>query len=69
MGISSTLIGLLPTYAMTVANPDHINCIEICPCLAIGGQWGGAMLLVTESAPANQIGYCGALHKLVHQLV
>ena len=22
--------------------------------LAIGGQWGGAMLLVTESAPSNQ---------------
>jgi len=28
--------------------------------LAIGGQWGGAMLLVTESAPANQRGYYGA---------
>ena len=28
--------------------------------LAIGGQWGGAMLLVTESAPSNQRGYYGA---------
>jgi MFS family permease len=28
--------------------------------LAIGGQWGGAMLLVTESAPADQRGYYGA---------
>jgi MFS family permease len=28
--------------------------------LAIGGQWGGAMLLVTESAPSDQRGYYGA---------
>ena len=28
--------------------------------MAIGGQWGGAMLLVTESAPSNQRGYYGA---------
>jgi MFS family permease len=28
--------------------------------LAIGGQWGGAMLLVTESAPADKRGYYGA---------
>lgn len=28
--------------------------------LAIGGQWGGAMLLVTESAPDDKRGYYGA---------
>jgi MFS family permease len=28
--------------------------------LAIGGQWGGAMLLVTESAPSDKRGYYGA---------
>jgi len=28
--------------------------------LAIGGQWGGAMLLVTESAPAEKRGWYGA---------
>ncbi len=28
--------------------------------IAIGGQWGGAMLLVTESAPADKRGYYGA---------
>ena len=28
--------------------------------MAIGGQWGGAMLLVTESAPDDKRGYYGA---------
>ena len=28
--------------------------------LAVGGQWGGAMLLVTESAPSNKRGWYGA---------
>ena len=61
MGISSTLIGLLPTYAMIgVAAPILLTTLRFAQGLAIGGQWGGAMLLVTESAPANQRGYYGA---------
>ena len=61
MGISSTLIGLLPTYAMVgVAAPILLTLLRFAQGLAIGGQWGGAMLLVTESAPANQRGYYGA---------
>ena len=58
MGVSSTLIGLLPTYAMIgVAAPILLTTLRFAQGLAIGGQWGGAMLLVTESAPANQRGY------------
>ena len=61
MGISSTLIGLLPTYAMIGAlAPILLTALRFAQGLAIGGQWGGAMLLVTESAPANQRGYYGA---------
>ena len=61
MGVSSTLIGLLPTYAMIgVAAPILLTILRFAQGLAIGGQWGGAMLLVTESAPANQRGYYGA---------
>ena len=61
MGISSTLIGLLPTYAMIgVAAPIILTVLRFAQGLAIGGQWGGAMLLVTESAPANQRGFYGA---------
>ena len=61
MGVSSTLIGLLPTYAMIgVTAPIFLTILRFAQGLAIGGQWGGAMLLVTESAPANQRGYYGA---------
>jgi MFS family permease len=61
MGVSSTLIGLLPTYAMIgVAAPILLTTLRFAQGLAIGGQWGGAMLIVTESAPANQRGYYGA---------
>tara|TARA_B100002052_G_scaffold60438_1_gene53491 strand:+ start:626 stop:1957 length:1332 start_codon:yes stop_codon:yes gene_type:complete len=61
MGISSTLIGLLPTYVMIGAlAPILLTALRFAQGLAIGGQWGGAMLLVTESAPANQRGYYGA---------
>ena len=61
MGVSSTLIGLLPTYAMIgVTAPILLTSLRFAQGLAIGGQWGGAMLLVTESAPPNQRGYYGA---------
>ena len=61
MGISSTLIGLLPTYEIIgITAPILLTLLRFAQGLAIGGQWGGAMLLVTESAPSNQRGYYGA---------
>ena len=61
MGITTTLIGFLPTYAsIGIAAPVLLVLLRFVQGLAIGGQWGGAMLLVTESAPANQRGWYGA---------
>ena len=61
MGVSSTLIGLLPSYAMIgVTAPILLTSLRFAQGLAIGGQWGGAMLLVTESAPSDKRGYYGA---------
>ena len=61
MGVSSTLIGLMPTYAMIgVTAPILLTLLRFAQGIAIGGQWGGAMLLVTESAPSNERGYYGA---------
>ena len=61
MGVSSTLIGLLPPYAMIgVAAPILLTLLRFAQGLAIGGQWGGAMLLGTESAPDDKRGYYGA---------
>ena len=61
MGVASTLIGLMPTYAtIGIAAPILLTILRFIQGLAIGGQWGGAMLLVTESAPADKRGYYGA---------
>lgn len=61
MGIASTLIGLLPTFAtIGIAAPILLSVLRFAQGLAIGGQWGGAMLLVTESAPPSKRGYYGA---------
>jgi MFS family permease len=61
MGVATLLIGLLPTYGtIGVLAPLSLVLLRFIQGLAIGGQWGGAMLLVTESAPANKRGYYGA---------
>jgi MFS family permease len=61
MGVASTAIGLLPTYAtIGIAAPILLSVLRFTQGLAIGGQWGGAMLLVTESAPEDKRGYYGA---------
>ena len=61
MGVATTLIGFLPTYtSIGIAAPLLLVALRFIQGLAIGGQWGGAMLLVTESAPADQRGWYGA---------
>lgn len=61
MGVASTMIGLLPTFAtIGIAAPILLSVLRFAQGLAIGGQWGGAMLLVTESAPDNKRGYYGS---------
>ncbi|MGB1739304.1 MAG: MFS transporter [Pseudomonadales bacterium] len=61
MGVATTLIGLLPTYAtIGVFAPLMLVLLRFVQGLAIGGQWGGAMLLVTENAPVEKRGWYGA---------
>ncbi len=61
MGVVSTMIGLLPTFAtIGIAAPILLSVLRFAQGLAIGGQWGGAMLLVTENAPADKRGFYGA---------
>ncbi|MBT3461933.1 MAG: MHS family MFS transporter, partial [Gammaproteobacteria bacterium] len=61
MGVATTLIGFLPTYqSIGVMAPLLLVVLRFVQGLTIGGQWGGAMLLVTESAPKDQRGWYGA---------
>lgn len=59
MGIATTCIGLLPSYAQIgVAAPVLLIVLRAVQGLAIGGEWGGAVLLATEST--QQGGRAGA---------
>ncbi len=58
MGISSTIIGVLPTYAAVgVWAPILLMLMRICQGIGLGGEWGGAVLMAVEHAPAKRRGF------------
>jgi len=62
MGVGTTLIGLLPTYAsIGVAAPILLVSCRLVQGMAVGGEWGGAVLMVIEHAPAERRGFYGSL--------
>jgi metabolite-proton symporter len=49
MGIGTALIGLLPTYVtIGVAAPVLLTILRILQGVAVGGEWGGSVLLAME---------------------
>ncbi|WP_437054206.1 MFS transporter [Streptomyces sp. enrichment culture] len=55
MGCGSFLIGLLPTYdAIGVWAPVLLVALRVVQGVAIGGEWGGATLMVVEHAERTQ---------------
>ena len=61
MGIATTLVGLLPTYStIGIWAAVALFILRICQGLAVGGQWGGAVLLATEYAPPSKRGFYGS---------
>ena len=61
MGISSTLIGCLPTYARVgIWAPILLVLMRICQGIGLGGEWGGAVLMAVEHAPAGRRGFFGS---------
>ncbi len=65
MGASSFVIGLLPTYsAIGVAAPILLVLLRVVQGIAIGGEWGGATLMVTEHADADRRGFWNGLMQM-----
>ncbi len=65
MGLSTVLIGLLPTYAtIGVWAPVLLALCRFGQGLGLGGEWGGAVLLATENAPPGQRAWYGMFPQL-----
>ena len=65
MAVASVLIGLLPTYAaIGIAAPILLTVLRFAQGLAVGGQWGGAVLLATEFAPRHRRGFYGSFAQI-----
>jgi MHS family shikimate/dehydroshikimate transporter-like MFS transporter len=58
MGLSTFCIGLLPTYAsIGVFAPILLILLRVVQGIGLGGEWGGASLMVVEHAPADNRGF------------
>lgn len=65
MGVSTTLIGFLPTYEQAgLWAPVLLMILRIVQGLSTGGEWGGAVLMAVEHAPDNQRGRMGAFPQI-----
>lgn len=62
MGLGTFAIGLLPTYEQIgVAAPILLVLLRFVQGIGIGGEWGGAVLMAVENAPAHRRGLMGSL--------
>jgi MFS family permease len=58
MGLGTTAIGLLPTFAtIGFAAPLILVLLRLLQGLAVGGEYGGAVVYVAEHAPDSKRGY------------
>src|ERR1700758_2957412 len=62
MGIGTFLIGLLPTYQQIgIAAPLLLIALRFLQGIGLGGEWGGAVLMVVENAPTRRRGLLGSM--------
>jgi len=65
MGVSTVIIGILPTYAsIGRLAPLLLSICRFGQGLGLGGEWGGAVLLAIENAPPSRRAWYGMFPQL-----
>lgn len=65
MGAATVLVGCLPTYAdIGLAAPILLIVLRALQGLAVGGEWGGAVLMSVEHAPEGKKTFYGGFTQL-----
>ena len=65
MGLATVAVGLVPGYAtLGVWAPILLVCLRVLQGIGLGGEWGGAVLLATEYAPAGKRGLYSAFPQI-----
>jgi MHS family shikimate/dehydroshikimate transporter-like MFS transporter len=61
MGVATFLIGCLPTYnTIGIWAPILLIVLRMAQGFGVGGEWGGAVLMAVEHAPAGRRGFYGS---------
>jgi MHS family shikimate/dehydroshikimate transporter-like MFS transporter len=61
MGVATFLVGCLPTYKdIGIVAPVLLVILRFAQGFAVGGEWGGAVLMATEHSPAEKRGFYGS---------
>src|SRR5271165_5324785 len=69
MGLGTFLVGLLPTYGQIgVAAPVLLVLLRLLQGVGLGGEWGGAVLIVVENAKSQNRGLLGSMVQLGYPL-
>ncbi|MFJ9554483.1 MFS transporter [Nocardiopsis sp. NPDC101807] len=65
MGVATFCVGLLPTYEQAgFIAPLLLVLLRFVQGIAVGGEWGGAVLMAVEHAPENRKTFYGAFAQL-----